>query len=148
MGGSARKGKKMSLNINKVILGGRLTSDAELKTTPNGIFVTSFTLAVDRRLADKKTDFITVIAWRQTAEFITKYFRKGSALCIVGNIQTRTWTAQDGSKRYATEVIAEEAYFVENNKSGTEPVQTVVETKEAQKDAPKYVDITDDELPF
>ncbi len=133
----------MSLNLNKVILGGRLTADPELKTTPSGVFVTSFTLAVDRRLADKKTDFITVIAWRQTAEFIVKYFRKGSALCIVGNIQTRSWSAQDGSKRYATEVVADEAYFVES-RNGGEVVQTVVATN----DEANFVDITDDDLPF
>ena len=137
----------MSLNINKVILGGRLTADPELKTTPNGVFVTSFTLAVDRRLADKKTDFITVIAWRQTAEFITKYFRKGSALCIVGNIQTRSWSAQDGSKRYATEVIADEAYFVES-RNGGEAVQTAIATNDNSRAEPNYVDITDDDLPF
>lgn len=106
----------MSLNLNKVILAGRLTAKPELKATPNGVSVTSFSVATDRRTAKdtpKKTDFISCVAWRTTAEFITKYFDKGSAVCLVGNIQTRSWKDQNGNTRYATEVIADEAYFVE-----------------------------------
>lgn len=106
----------MSLNLNKVILAGRLTAKPELKATPNGVSVTSFSVATDRRTAKdtpKKTDFISCVAWRTTAEFITKYFDKGSAVCLVGSIQTRSWKDQNGNTRYATEVIADEAYFVE-----------------------------------
>lgn len=107
-----------NFNFNKVILGGRLTADPELKTTPSGIPVTTFTVAVNRRFADKQTgentaDFFNVTAWRQTAEFITKFFRKASTICVVGSIQTRTWTDQNGQKRYATEIVADEAYFVD-----------------------------------
>lgn len=107
-----------NFNFNKVILGGRLTADPELKTTPSGIAVTTFNIAVNRRFADKQTgentaDFFTVQAWRQTAEFITKYFRKASSICIVGSIQTRSWVGQDGQKKYATEIVADEAYFVD-----------------------------------
>lgn len=107
-----------NFNFNKVILGGRLTSDPELKTTPSGVSVTSFTVAVNRRFQGKdsgesQADFITVTAWRQTAEFVTRFFRKASSICIVGSIQTRTWTDQQGQKRYATEVVADEAYFVD-----------------------------------
>lgn len=106
-----------NLNLNKVILGGRLTADVELKTTPSGIFVCSFTLAVNRKFqkeGEQQADFINCVAWRSTAEFISKYFRKGSSLCIVGNIQTRTWSDNDGNKRYATEVVVDEATFVDS----------------------------------
>ena len=113
-----KKEKKMAnFNLNKVILGGRLTSDPELKSTPSGISVCSFGIAVSRRYAkegEQTTDFINVVAWRQTAEFISKYFNKGASICIVGSIQTRNYTANDGSKRYVTEVLADEAMFVDS----------------------------------
>ena len=101
-----------------MILGGRLTADPELKTTPSGIAVTTFTVAVNRRFGgkngeDAQADFFNVTAWRQTAEFITKFFRKASSICVVGSIQTRTWMDQNGQKRFATEIVADEAYFVD-----------------------------------
>ena len=107
-----------SFNFNKVILGGRITADPELKSTPSGISVTSFTVAVNRSYRGKngeepQADFINVTAWRQTAEFITRHFRKASSICIVGSIQTRSYTDKQGQKRYATEVVADEAYFVD-----------------------------------
>jgi len=106
-----------NFNFNKVILGGRLTADPELKTTPSGVSVTSFTVAVNRRFqgkdAEAQADFINVTAWRQTAEFVTRFFRKASSICIVGSIQTRSWVDQQGQKRFATEVVADEAYFVD-----------------------------------
>lgn len=107
-----------NFNLNKVILGGRLTADPELKTTPSGVSVTSFTIAVNRRFGGKEgeqpqADFINVTAWRATAEFITKYFRRASSICIAGSIQTRSWTDQQGQKRFATEIVADEAYFVD-----------------------------------
>lgn len=107
-----------NFNLNKVIIGGRLTADPELKTTPSGVSVTSFTVAVNRRFGGKEgeqahADFINVTAWRQTAEFITQYFRRASSICIAGSIQTRSWTDQNGQKRYATEIVADEAYFVD-----------------------------------
>lgn len=112
--------------FNKVILIGNLCADPELKTTQNGVSVTSFSLAVGRRYTGKdqepQTDFITVVAWRNTAEFICKYFGKGKAILIVGSIQTRSWTDNDGNKRYATEVVAEEAQFVEKKGDATSPV--------------------------
>ena len=101
--------------MNKVILIGRLTANPELKKTQTGTSVTSFSLAVDRRFkkeGEQTADFINVVAWKTTAEFICKYFTKGKMLGIAGSIQTRSWQAQDGTKRFATEVIAEEAYFV------------------------------------
>lgn len=119
-----------NFNFNKVILGGRLTVDPELKSTPSGVPVTSFTVAVNRRFQGKdstesQADFITVTAWRQTAEFVTRFFRKASSICIVGSIQTRTWTDPQGQKRYATEVVADEAYFVDgkNESQNTAPTQ-------------------------
>lgn len=107
-----------NFNFNKVILGGRLTADPELKTTPSGVTVTTFTVAVNRRFGGKdgenpQADFINVTAWRQTAEFITRYFRKASSICLVGVIQTRSWTDQNAQKRFTTEIVAEEAYFVD-----------------------------------
>jgi single-strand DNA-binding protein len=112
-----------NFNFNKVILGGRLTSDPELKTTPSGVSVTTFSLAVNRKYSGKgeeqQTDFINVTAWRGTAEFITKFFRKGSSLCIVGSLQVRSWTDKDGNKRYATDVVADEAMFVDAKSDST-----------------------------
>lgn len=104
--------------FNKVILMGRLTSDPELKQSQNGNSVTSFTLAVDRRYGqDKQTDFITIVAWRQTADFVCKYFSKGAAMLVCGEIQTRSWTDKEGNKRYATEVVASEVSFCESKKA-------------------------------
>jgi len=103
-----------NFNFNKVIIGGRLTADVELKQTQSGISVCAFSIAVNRKGTERKTDFLDVVAWRQTAEFISRYFKKGSSICIVGNLQKREWTDKNGQKRYATEVIAEEASFVDS----------------------------------
>lgn len=105
-----------NFNLNKVILGGRLTADVELRQTPQGTSVCQFTIAVNRKTGkdqEQQADFITCVAWRNTAEFISKYFKKGSSICISGSIQTRNWIDNNGQKRYATEVIADEAYFVD-----------------------------------
>ena len=104
--------------MNKVILMGRLTADPELRQTQSGIAVVSFSVAVNRRFSknatqQSETDFFNVTAWRQTAEFITRYFRKASSICVVGSIQTRSWIDQNGQKRFATEIVADEAYFVD-----------------------------------
>ena len=102
--------------LNKVILIGNLCADPELKQTQNGVSVTNFNLAVSRKFqkdAEKQTDFIQVVAWRNTAEFICKFFGKGKPILIVGSLQTRNWTDSNGQKRYTTEVVAEEAQFVE-----------------------------------
>lgn len=102
-----------NLNLNKVIIGGKLTADVELKSTPKSISVCSFTVAVARKGKREETEFIPCVAWRSMAEFISKYFRKGSSICLVGNIQTRSWDAPEG-KRYKTEVVVEETMFVDN----------------------------------
>ena len=133
-----------NFNFNKVILGGRLTADAELKQTQSGVSVTSFSIAVNRKGADNKTDFIDVVAWRQTAEFICKYFKKGSSICIVGNLQKREWTDNKGNKRYATEVIADEACFVDSKSdSDSDGAPNFADS------APKFEELKDDsDLPF
>ena len=111
--------------MNKVILMGRLTTDPELKTTPNGISVTSFSLAVDRNYvkqgSERKTDFINIVAWRQRAEFICKYFTKGQLIALDGSIETRTYVDKNGNNRTAFEVVVENAYFTgdkRNNQQG------------------------------
>ena len=106
-----------NFNINKVILGGRLTADVELKSTQSGVSVCQFSLAVNRKYSkdgEQAVDFISCVAWRTTAEFLSRYFKKGSSVCIVGNIQTRSYTDKEGNKRSATEVIVDEANFVDS----------------------------------
>ena len=97
--------------INSVILMGRLTADPELRQTQNGTAVTSFTVAVDRRFQRDQTDFINVVAWKQTAEFVEKYFKKGSLIALRGSIQQRNYEDKNGNKRTAFEVIADEVSF-------------------------------------
>ena len=146
------------LNLNKVVLAGRLTADPELKQTTSGISVVSFTIAVNRKYSkeQQQPDWISVIAWRQTAEFISRYFKKGSAICIVGAIQTRSWQDQQGQKRYATEVVADEAMFVDS-KSDNQPAANGASVPGAigyvpeayASTAPKFEEIPPDEdLPF
>lgn len=105
--------------MNKVTLLGRITKDIELRQTAGGTAVASFTVAVNRRFAkegQQQADFINCVAWKQQAEFISKYFSKGSMIAIVGNIQTRTWDDNEGKKHYATEVIVDEVYFTGEKK--------------------------------
>ena len=136
-----------NFNLNKVILGGRLTAEPDVKQTPQGVSVTSFSVAVNRRGKEQQADFINCVAWRQTAEFICKFFKKGSSICIVGNIQTRTWNDTQNNKRYATEVIVDEAYFVDSKSDGA-PSSTEAPAFQTHQ-APKFEEITgDDELPF
>ncbi len=154
-----------NLNLNKVVLGGRLTSDPELKQTQSGVSVTSFSIAINRRFvsrnneqAEQQTDFINLVAWRQTAEFICKYFRKGSAICVTGSIQTRNWQDNQGQKRYATEVVVDEAMFVDS-RSESSAAQGGAYVPDAYNAAPSYSSTpaatpnfeelnTDDDLPF
>ncbi|MBQ8808589.1 MAG: single-stranded DNA-binding protein [Clostridia bacterium] len=106
--------------LNKVILMGRFTRDPELRSTPQGISTCSFSIAVDRNFVrpgeERKADFINCVAWRQTAEFISKYFKKGSMVALEGSIQTRSWDDQDGKKRYATDVVVSQVYFAESKR--------------------------------
>lgn len=100
--------------LNTVVIMGRLTADPELKTTQNGVSVTSFCVAVDRRYqkdGEKQADFINVTAWRQTAEFVTKYFHKGSMIAVQGSIQTHNYEDKNGNKRTAVEIVADNVSF-------------------------------------
>ena len=155
----------MSLNLNKVILAGRLVADPELKQTAGGTNVVSVRMAVNRRFQSRDTqqqneaDFFNVTAWQNTAEFIAKYFRKGSAICICGRIQNRTWVDQNGQKRYMTDIIAEEANFVESRNAqdgmgmpamgAPDAFSAPAYSSPVHNNAPKFEEIkTDDDLPF
>ncbi len=123
-----------NFNLNKTILGGRLTADPEFKQTASGISACTFTIAVNRSYAkdgQQEADFINCQAWRKTAEFICKYFKKGSAICVVGAIQTRSWTDDSGQKRYATEVKVDEATFVEGKNDASDAEQPSAEPQPA-----------------
>lgn len=110
--------------LNCAVIMGRLTADPELRTTPNGISVTSFSVAVDRSYQrageDRQTDFINVVAWRNTAEFVSRYFRKGSMIAVQGSIQTRNYEDRNGNKRTAFEIVADNVSFCgSKSESGT-----------------------------
>lgn len=150
-----------NFNLNKVILGGRLVRDPELRQTNSGIPVTSFSIAVDRRYQSQdaqngaqSADFINIVAWRQRAEFVCKYFKKGSSICIVGSIQSRSWTDANGQKQYATEVVADECNFVDSKseaQSGSySPDSYAAPSFSSNGDsAPKFEEVSnDDDLPF
>ena len=148
-----------NFNLNKVILGGRLTADPELKTTQSGISVVSFTIAVSRRYSkdsgqQSESDFFNVTAWRQTAEFVSRYFRKGSSICIVGTIQNRNWTDQEGQKHYRTDIVADEVMFVDSRSDSPAAGDAFGHSaapafSSPMGTAPKFEEIkTDDDLPF
>ena len=103
-------------DLNKVILMGHMTADPELKQTPSGISVCSFSIGVNRRYSraeqgQQSVDFINIVSWRQQAEFVSRYFKKGSCIVVCGSLQTRKWTDNQGQNRYATEVVADEVSF-------------------------------------
>jgi single-strand DNA-binding protein len=138
-----------NFNLNKVILGGRISQDLELKQTQSGASTMTFSIAVNRKTSkeqEQQADFITCVAWRNTAEFIIRYFRKGSSICITGEILTRSWQDKDGNKRYATEVLVSEAFFVDGK---GESQATPEAPTFAPTEAPKFEEISsDDDLPF
>jgi len=152
-----------NFNLNKVIMGGRLTADPELKQTPSGVSVCTFSIAVNRRYNSKdasqqtQADFFNVTAWRATAEFVSKYFRKGSSICVIGTLQNRTWTDQQGAKHYATDIVADEVNFVDS-RSDSSAGASAPYTPDAYSSpsfssdanvAPKFEELkTDDDLPF
>lgn len=105
--------------MNKVVLMGRLTKDPEMRATQSGAGVCSFSLAVNRRVkleGQPEADFINIVAWAKTAEFVSKYFTKGQQVAVIGRIQTRNYDDKDGKKVYVTEVVAEEVYFADSKK--------------------------------
>ena len=136
--------------FNLVVLTGRLTADPELKTTPNGISVTTFSIAVNRNYRageEQQTDFINIVAWRQRAEFITKYFKKGSLIGIEGSIQTRRYQDKNGNNRTIFEVVVNNAQFVESKRDGA---ATNEPASYSNADASDFAEIggMDDDLPF
>ena len=110
--------------INRVVLMGRLVADPELKTTASGVSVTSFRIAVDRSYTksgeERKADFFDVVCWRQTAEFVCRYFGKGSLIAVDGELQTRSYQAKDGTNRTVTEVVADSASFTGERRENTQ----------------------------
>ncbi len=138
--------------FNLVVLTGRLTADPELKTTPNGFSVTSFSIAVSRPYRsgeERQSDFINIVAWRQTAEFICKYFRKGNLIGIEGSIQTRRYQDKNGNNRTAFEVVVNNAQFVESKRDSapdSEPASSY--SNAGVNDFADLGDATDDDLPF
>ena len=139
--------------FNLVVLTGRLTADPELKTTANGLSVTTFSIAVDRRYRsgeERQTDFINIVAWRQTAEFITKYFKKGSLIGIEGSIQTRRYQDKNGNNRTAFEVVANNVQFVESKRDPSAPAagEPASFSNADVNDFADLGDATDDDLPF
>ena len=133
--------------FNLVVLTGRICNDVELKYTPSNIPVCSFALAVDRRGKgeDKQTDFINIVAWRQTAEFISKYFAKGSMIGIEGSIQTRKYQDKDGNNRTAFEVIANNVQFMESKKSDD---NSSAPQSFSNASANDFVNIAGEDMPF
>lgn len=114
--------------LNRVILMGRLTKDPELKQTPNNVSVATFSLAVDRNYQtdkdNKVTDFINIVAWRHTAEFVKKHFTKGQLVAVEGSIQTRSYQDKDGNNRTVFEVVADQVYFAEKKQNGSNQSQS------------------------
>ncbi|MBQ2391174.1 MAG: single-stranded DNA-binding protein [Clostridia bacterium] len=140
--------------INVVVLMGRLTADPELRTTPNGISVTSFSIAVDRAYqkagTERQTDFINCVAWRQTAEFITKYFQKGSMIAVNGTLQQRSYTDKDGNKRTAYDVVIDNASFCGSKSEGSTRPRSDEPASFSNAGMGDFEEITmsDDDLPF
>ena len=129
--------------LNKVFIQGRLVADPELRHTPNGVAVASFRVAVDRDFKDKNTgerqaDFINVVAWRATGEFVSKFFSKGRMAIVEGKLQSRNYEDKDGNKRYALEVIADNVYFGDS-KRDQEP------EKEPEFQPPQFTEYQDDD---
>lgn len=138
-----------NLNVNKVILGGRLTAEPELKQTANGVYVTSFTIAINRKYAkegQQTTDFIDCVAWRKAAEIICKHFGKGSSIFVFGELQKRAWETESGEKRYKTEAVVDDVYFVDSK--GEVSTQATTEPEYSSADAEDFTDIPDEPLPF
>ena len=146
--------------LNCAVIMGRLVADPELRTTPNGISVTSFCVAVDRSFVkageERKADFINVVAWRQTADFVTRYFHKGSMIAVQGSIQTRKYTDKNGNNRTAFEVVANNIQFVESKRdsasAGNAPAGNSEPTRSysnaGSNDFAELGDMSDDDLPF
>lgn len=141
--------------MNKVILMGRLTRDPEVRyTQTNNTLVASFSIAVNRRFTrpgeERQADFINIVAWSKLGEFCSKYFKKGQQVGIIGRIQTRNWEDENGQKRYATEVVAEEAYFADSKRDGADSSTSFENTfgSNIASSNPEFEVTSSDDLPF
>ena len=144
--------------LNVVVLSGRLTQDPELKTTPNGISVCSFSIAVERRFRsgeERQSDFINIVTWRSSAEFVSKYFKKGQMIAIRGSIQTRRYQDKDGNNRNAFEVVADEVQFADFARRegdatpmASAPAATPASYSNAGAGDFTSIDEVDEDLPF
>lgn len=140
--------------LNHITLMGRLTKDVELRRTGSGVPVASFTIAVDRDFGgrdggEKETDFIDIVAWRQSGEFVSKYFIKGRMIVVSGRLQIRSWTDKDGNKRRSAEVVADNCYFGDSKNSNTGSADTVsIYNTPATPGDFAMLDDSDAELPF
>ena len=144
-------------DLNKVILMGHMTADPELKQTQSGLSVCSFSIGINRRTkgdqGQQTVDFLNIVAWRQQAEFVCRYFKKGSAIAICGQLQSRSYTDNQGNKRTAYETVADEVSFVGSKESGdsknNEPTQPYVPTPYSTGNSQNFETISDDAgLPF
>lgn len=131
--------------LNQITIMGRMTRDPELRHTNNGIAVASFTLAVDRDFEKGKTDFIDCVAWRNTAEFVSKYFSKGRMAAVSGSLQQRDWTDKDGNKRRTAEIVADSVYFADSKNVAENESSAATETP-AANNFPQLDE--DEQLPF
>lgn len=138
--------------LNNVVLMGRLTADPELKQTQNGVAVLSFSLAVDRDYTqqgqERQADFINIVAWRQTAEFICKYFAKGQMIALKGSIQTRSYEDRQGNKRTAFEVVADKVYFCGSKEESNNKKPNPNNSGFDDFDGFEEIGTNDDDLPF
>lgn len=138
--------------LNKIIIMGRMTRDPELRRTGSGTSATSFSIAVDRDFkgqnGEKETDFVDVVAWRSTAEFVAKYFTKGRMAVVEGRLQMRDWTDKEGAKRRSAEVVADNVYFGDSERDDT--LQPGSPSTGAQKASGDFEEISEDDgtLPF
>lgn len=137
--------------LNRAILMGRITRDIELRQTTGGVSVVNFSIAVDRNYQpdkdNKQTDFITITAWRGTAEFISKYFSKGQMIAVEGSIQTRNYQDKEGNNRTAFEVVADQVYFAEGRRSIQPEVQNNIANGSFPADVSDFEEL-DDDCPF
>lgn len=138
-----------NLNVNKVMLGGRMVSDPELRQTSGGVYVTSFAIAIDRRYkkdGQQTTDFIDCVAWRNSAEFICKHFGKGSSIFFLGSLCKSSYETSTGEKRYKTEAVVDDVYFVDSK--GEIGTSATTEPEYSSADNNDFTDIPDEPLPW
>ena len=138
--------------MNKVIITGRITKDPEAFTTQSGISRSTFTVAVQRPRKNQQgtydSDFLPVVAWRQTADYVNRYLHKGSKIAVEGSIQTRSYDAQDGSKRYVTEILADHVEGLDSRENGAQTATRPAQPAAQEQGANDFTEVDDQELPF